>query len=147
MSWSGQAYIDSNLGDEPLADAFRDWSWSRTIEKSRTRVYYDMTRKDGSAHDLAVSFDRDRAEHVAPPPKQSLGRTRWLLPLEIRSETSDSAGKVAAWEDGPFYARSLIQHQIEGERTMSVHERLSLTRFERSWVLALLPFRMPRWTF
>ena len=28
--WSGQAYLDSNEGDEPIERAFTEWDWSRS---------------------------------------------------------------------------------------------------------------------
>ena len=47
-------------------------------------------------------------------------------------------------EDGPFYARSLLDTRLLGEPAMAVHESLSLQRFRAPWVQVLLPFRMPR---
>ncbi len=46
--------------------------------------------------------------------------------------------------DTPFYARSLVEHRIFGERAISMHESLDLTRFSKSYVKWMLPFRMPR---
>jgi carotenoid 1,2-hydratase len=143
IHWQGHAYIDSNVGREPLADGFRDWSWSRTIEQQRTRVFYDMVRRDGSAHGIALSFDSGGVHAIPEPPKSRLGRTRWRLPLDVRSN-APGPNKIATWEDGPFYARSLVDLHLDDGRTKAVHEYLSLERFERLWVQALLPFRMPR---
>lgn len=146
MTWSGTAYMDSNVGTEPLADAFRNWSWSRSIEGARTRIYYDIERLDGSTHALALSFaPGESGSPIEAPDLVRIGRTKWRLPLDVRSQGSEGAGKLEAWEDGPFYARSLVQHRLDGHPEISVHECLSLERFERSWVQALLPFRMPRW--
>jgi carotenoid 1,2-hydratase len=148
LSWEGMAYIDSNIGAEPLADAFRDWNWSRSIESAQTRIFYDLERRDGTTHALAITYDRGGVAPTIQPPQQTrIGHSRWRLPLDIRSERSEAARKVEAWEDGPFYARSLVEHQLNGKRELSVHERLSLERFERPWVQAMLPFRMPRRTF
>ena len=52
--------------------------------------------------------------------------------------------RLRSLEDGPFYARSLIESTLLGERVHGVHESLSLDRFAAPWVQALLPFRMPR---
>jgi carotenoid 1,2-hydratase len=142
--WSGQAYIDSNIGEEPLADGFRDWSWSRTIEQGQTRVFYDATRLDGSALQLALAFSDGVVVPIAAPPKARIGCTNWRLPLEVRSDAPQLARKLSSWEDGPFYARSLVDVQLDGERALAVHECLSLLRFDRRWVQTLLPFRMPR---
>jgi len=146
MSWSGTAYTDSNVGTEPLADAFRNWSWSRSIEGARTRIYYDIERRDGSTHALALSFaPGESGSAIDAPDLVRIGRTKWRLPLNVRSQRSEGARKLEVWEDGPFYARSLVQHRLDGRPEISVHECLSLERFERPWVQALLPFRMPRW--
>lgn len=148
LSWEGMAYVDSNIGAEPLADAFCDWSWSRSIESARTRIFYDLVRRDGTTHALALSYERgNNPRPIESPAQTRMGLSRWRLPLEVRSEKGDAVRKVKSWEDGPFYARSLIEHQIDGKRELSVHERLSLERFERPWIQAMLPFRMPRWTF
>jgi carotenoid 1,2-hydratase len=145
LRWQGHAYIDSNIGQEPLADGFREWSWSRTVEPRRTRVFYDMIRRDGSAHEMALSFASGGAQTIPVPPQKRLGFSRWRLPLDARADASSMATKISTWEDGPFYARSLVELQLGGERTTAVHEHLSLMRFERPWIQAMLPFRMPRW--
>ncbi len=147
INWEGHAYIDSNVGKEPLEDRFRDWSWSRTIERKRTRVFYDIVRRDGSTHEMALSFKDGKENAIRAPAKRRIGLTHWRLPLDVRAEAPNLAARIASWEDGPFYARSLVELQLDGERVKAVHECLSLQRFERRWVQALLPFRMPRWAF
>jgi carotenoid 1,2-hydratase len=47
-------------------------------------------------------------------------------------------------EDGPFYARSILSTRVFGEDVPAMHESLSLDRFRKPWVQAMLPFRMPR---
>jgi carotenoid 1,2-hydratase len=47
-------------------------------------------------------------------------------------------------EDTPFYARSVLETEVFGKRATAMHESLSLTRFSKPWVQAMLPFRMPR---
>ena len=48
-------------------------------------------------------------------------------------------------EDAPFYARSQLSARLFGETVDVMHESLSLDRFRRPIVQAMLPFRMPRW--
>ena len=48
------------------------------------------------------------------------------------------------FEDTPFYARSLLAIDCDGETGTAMHESLSLERFRTRWVKCLLPFRMPR---
>ena len=43
LRWSGQAYLDSNEGDEPVDRAFRTWDWSRaSLLVGSTAVVYDL---------------------------------------------------------------------------------------------------------
>ena len=61
-----------------------------------------------------------------------------------RSDAGSAPRVTQALEDGPFYARSVIQAQWSGEPVTALHESLSLARFGAGWVRLLLPFRMPR---
>ena len=52
--------------------------------------------------------------------------------------------------DAPFYSRSLVQTQIEGETVCGVHEALDLGRFRSPIVKGMLACRVPRragWRF
>ena len=51
---------------------------------------------------------------------------------------------LAVLEDTPFYARSRVATRLMGEDCVMMHESLSLDRFARPWIQAMLPFRMPR---
>ncbi len=49
LAWSGEGYLDSNAGAEPLEDAFAGWSWSRAgLADGGTSVLYDVRRRDGT---------------------------------------------------------------------------------------------------
>jgi carotenoid 1,2-hydratase len=145
LSWSGFAYLDSNFGHAPLATAFKHWSWSRTIEPKRTRVLYDVTGRRDAAASLALEFDKQgRGQPIAAPRVAALPATRWRVRRTTRADTPEDARVVETWEDGPFYARSLIRTQLGGAPVMAVHESLSLDRFKQPLVQAMLPFRMPR---
>lgn len=140
LRWSGNAYLDHNRGDEPLERAFRHWSWSRrTLADGGTGIDYDVLRQDGSRLGLALACAADGRLTAADPLAPTvLPPTRWGV-------ARPSRGPMTLWrtlEDGPFYARSLLR-SAEG-RQHAVHESLSLERFGRRWVQALLPFRMPR---
>ena len=147
LRWSGHGYLDSNWGDEPLARGFRDWDWARATLRLGTMVLYDARRRDGTHQTLALRFDASgRVEPFAPPPSVRLPPTHWWrLPRTTLNDADDDPRVIATFEDTPFYARSLLRAQLLGERTIAIHESLSLDRFERPWVRALLPFRMPRW--
>lgn len=142
--WTGTAYLDSNAGDEPLEQGFRRWDWSRAERGDGTAILYDVTRRDGERHSLALAFDAAaRVESFEPPPSIPLPSTRiWRIARGTRSEAS--AQIVETLEDTPFYARSLVSSRLLSESVTAVHESLSLERFDTTWVKLLLPFRMPR---
>ncbi len=144
LHWSGSGYLDSNSGDAPLEHAFARWDWARAaLPGERAAVLYDVTRTDGSAMTLALQFDAaGRVQAFEPPPPADLPASGWRI---ARGTRSDGAARVAdTLEDGPFYARSLVEARWQGAPVVAVHESLSLQRFGRRWVQALLPFRMPR---
>ena len=147
LRWSGDGYLDSNDGDEPLADGFREWDWSRAKLRQGSAVLYDMTYRDGARRSLALRFDgRGGAEAVEPPAPAPLPKTFWWrIPRATQSEPGGSPARVLeTLEDTPFYARSTLRAQLLGEPVTAFHESLSLTRFDTAWVQMLLPFRMPR---
>ena len=143
--WQGHAYIDHNRGAEPLSKSFDSWSWSRTIEKDQTRIFYDTKPKQGAGLSLGLCFRGGRVSTLDSDTQlQSYRTSAWRVPLEARSDDGTKPRHMETWEDGPFYARSLIEHQIAGLRVKSVHELVSLRRFDMPIVQAMLPFRMPR---
>jgi carotenoid 1,2-hydratase len=145
MTWSGQAYFDANNGDEPLETAFQRWDWARTIERDRTRILYDVTTAAGESSAMALVCDASgRVTQAEVPPVADVGRTFWRLARRTRADAVATPRVRATWEDGPFYARSLLETSIAGDPVLAIHETLSLARFRQPIVQAMLPFRMPR---
>ena len=145
LSWSGPGYLDMNQGDAPIAEGFREWHWSRGPTRTGAAVLYGGTRRDGSQFDLGWRFDgAGQATELTPPPVSGLRRSGWLIRRETRSEAGTPAALVETLEDTPFYARSLVRTQLEGEAITAMHESLALDRFANPVVQAMLPFRMPR---
>lgn len=146
LNWQGCAYVDSNRGSEPLEQAFSRWHWSRTVGARTSDVLYDVTERDGRERCIALRFDEaGRATAIEAPPAAALPRSRWGLERPTRCAAGRAPRLVRALEDGPFYARSLIETETApGAREWAIHEALSLERFSRPWVQLLLPFRMPR---
>ncbi len=143
VSWSGDAYVDSNFGSEPMEDRFREWQWSRAHGKCGTAVFYEGTRLDGSTFSLSLNIDRQGIPHLSEMPDLvHLRPTGWLMPRSTRSE--GDASVVKTWEDAPFYSRSTLGARLRGENVLAVHESLSLTRFISPVVQFMLPYRMPR---
>ncbi len=146
LRWRGVGYLDSNRGGEPLEDGFERWSWARAHRRDgRTAVVYDALRSDGTRGSLALLFGEGEAPRsFEAPPASSLGRGLWGVHREIHCDDGHTPRVLRAWEDGPFYTRSLVTTRWLGEPITAMHECLDLTRFSRRWVQALLPFRMPR---
>lgn len=145
LRWRGTGYFDTNAGDEPLEDAFTDWTWCRADLSDGAAILYDVRRRDGSGQNLSLRFGRDGGRRdIRPPLSAGLPPTRvWRMPRTTRSDDG-RAEVVRTFEDTPFYARSVLSAQLGGERVRPVHESLSLTRLTHPLVRFMLPFRMPR---
>jgi carotenoid 1,2-hydratase len=147
LAWSGDAYFDSNVGAEPLEDAFDAWTWSRATGPKHTVTLYDVKARESPAHAIALRFDAHGAvEEIQMPPVAALPSTGWRLPRETRADPGQPVRVISTLEDAPFYSRSLLNTSLFGMRCPAIHESLSLDRFRSRWVQCLLPFRMPRVT-
>lgn len=145
LRFSGSAYMDANVGDEPLEDAFTGWSWARAAAPREVAVAYDVERRDGSRLFVARSFDgAGEARELPALAPRPLGRTGWGMPRSLPVDPGTSPRLLRTLEDTPFYARSLAEGSLGGQRAAVVHEQLSLDRFRQPWVRFLLPFRMRR---
>lgn len=141
LEWSGDAYLDSNWGCEPLERGFKAWDWSRAHTGDATIVHYDVTPLEGDARPLSLRFDRDaRPTPIEPPPRNTLPGTFWKVPRAVRGDVR----LLRTLEDSPFYTRSSLSGVVDGVRADIMHESLSLDRFRSPVVRAMLPFRMPR---
>jgi carotenoid 1,2-hydratase len=144
ISWSGTGYLDTNSGCEPLDAAFGHWHWSRAKLAQEMAVLYDVCQADGARSSLAIRIDqRGEVHQIERPPTVDLPRSRWRIERKTAADAPD-VRVLRTLEDGPFYARSLLQTRLLGEKTIAMHESLSLDRFSKPWVKGLLPFRMPR---
>lgn len=142
LAWQGEAYLDANHGLRPLARDFHSWQWQRSaLPGGCSRVLYEVQARDGQEHSLALGIDAQGGiEPLALPPWQALPGSAWGVPRSSRGRLAPAL--LATLESGPFYCRSLLRDGDDG--ALTVHESLSLQRFDRPWVQALLPFRMPR---
>ncbi|MBK6513060.1 MAG: carotenoid 1,2-hydratase [Polyangiaceae bacterium] len=143
LRFSGNAYLDSNTGDQPLEEAFRSWSWSRLSSRDKTLVSYHVERNDKTRGKTDLLFDGGMCgleAGVSTP----LPGTRWGLPRTAHGPKGVRLELAQTLEDTPFYSRSRIAASLGGERLEGVHEGLDLQRFTRPWVQALIPFRMRR---
>jgi len=150
LRWSGQAYVDSNEGDEPVDRAFRSWDWSRAgLRDGSTAVLYDLRPSAGTDLErlIAMRFMPDGScMPFDAPPRRRLPRSRWGLARTQRSEGDAPLRVLQRLEDTPFYARSVIGATLLGEPVTALHETLHVPRLVSLPVQLMLPFRMPRRT-
>jgi carotenoid 1,2-hydratase len=147
LSWKGQAYLDSNEGDEPIDRPFVEWDWSRSgLADGSTAVIYDLRQKNGIDRLIAQRFSpTGEATPFEAPPRQGLPGSAWRIPRTMRSEAGGAPARVVqTLEDTPFYVRSVVDSTLLGERVESFHETLSLPRVVSMPVRFMLPWRMPR---
>ena len=81
LRWQGEAYVDSNDGDEPIERPFADWDWSRaTLADGSTAVIYDVRERGDAGRVIAQRFaTHGQTEAFEPPPRQRLPRTGWRV--------------------------------------------------------------------
>jgi carotenoid 1,2-hydratase len=143
LSWSGSAYVDMNAGDEPIEDAFRSWTWSRSAGPDRTEIFYDLEPRRTAPRSLALGYGEDGAiASLAAQPVRPLPGTLWRVRRSMR--TADVPTAVRTFEDTPFYTRTGCLAGPAGSRWPTICESVDLDRFAAPWVRMLLPFRMPR---
>ncbi len=145
-SWTGTGYFDTNWGSEPLEAGFKYWDWSRAnLSGDRSVVLYDVIRRDGTPFSLARLFNADgTVSDIDAPNTMALPKNLWRVSRATQSEPHDPPKVISILEDAPFYARSMVESTLLGERVTAMHESLDLDRFSSKWVQVLLPFKMPR---
>ncbi len=144
LRFSGQGYLDANAGSDPLEKTLREWNWVRAPLSAGAFVSYEACDVDGGTTTLDLAFDRSGVHHVPHLCDSSLPRSNWGLRPKLRSHSRGNVANLRSLEDTPFYSRSKVAFDVLGERTVGVHESLSLPRFRSRWVQALLPMRMRR---
>ncbi len=144
LKWSGQAYLDSNEGDEPIEDGFKLWDWSRThMPDGSTEVTYDMHGAGAPDRLLRLCFGADgQVQDLPEVPIQTLSKTAWRIPRRARA--IDRARVQHQLEDTPFYQRCVLARPELGSDVHTFHETLSVPRFVSPIVQGMLPWRMPR---
>ena len=146
LNWIGNAYFDSNEGDEAINKPFSEWDWSRAhLKDGSTAVIYDVRQKNGVEKVLATKFKLDGStEDFLAPNRVELRKTGWRIQRNMRSESDHKVTVLNTLEDTPFYARSMIASKLLGEDVISMHETLNIKRLESNIVQFMLPWRMPR---
>jgi carotenoid 1,2-hydratase len=146
VRWLGSGYFDINAGDAPLESGFSGWEWSRASVRGESIVFYDTMSRRGEVGSLGLKVDpTGNVTHIEPPERVKLPRTKWRILRSVRTDNDGRTQLDRTLEDTPFYARSLVSARLFGEQAKVMHESLSLERFRRPIIQAMLPFRMPRW--
>ena len=145
LDWSGEGYLDHNIGQAPLERDFRHWTWRRTTAdaEGRARVFYDVRERSGARRELSLRLGGGAAERCT-----DAGRPREAAPTAygLRRRLCAAARRfkvVRAFEDSPFYARSSLSLDLEGTRRLMMHEALALDRFKSPLMQWALPYRIP----
>ena len=145
-NWRGHGYLDSNWGDTGLEQRFVRWDWAR----ARTRdggamILYDSRTLEGGTNRLGLRFAPDGARKRFEPPKSKpLRHGVWCVARSIPCDPGQSPRTVRMLEDGPFYARAIVESEIAGTGAPFIHESFDGRRFASAIVRGMLPFRMPR---
>ncbi|MEM6492022.1 MAG: hypothetical protein AAF684_09030, partial [Pseudomonadota bacterium] len=119
LSWTGQAYLDTNDGDEPLEDGFESWDWARAIGPDGVKILYETRRRAGGPMDLALQVAPDGlVSEFTPPPRRALPKGRiWGVPRAIRADDGAPAQVAETLEDTPFYTRNVVETRVGGAPT------------------------------
>ena len=147
LRWQGNAYLDSNEGDEPIDGPFKAWDWSRArMADGSTAVIYDVTQASGAQTLLAERFKPDGSWESFEPAaaREALPKTVWRVDRGIRADAGMNTQVLDTLEDTPFYARSLLQTHLLGEQVVAMHETIKPQRLRSRAVQMMLPWRMPR---
>ena len=151
LRWDGPAYFDGNEGVAPLERDFASWQWARAHEGTDSVIFYDTQWVRGGGRSLALRIRADGSiEEIEAAnerlPRQRLPSTPWGIKRDTHCDTQQRSRVIKTLEDGPFYARSLLETWVDGRAVQAWHESVSLERFRSRWVQALLPVRLPRST-
>ncbi len=144
--WSGDGYHDMNHGNRPLEEDFQGWDWARgTTADGRTVLLYDSVLASGDNRRSGLVYtDRGAVSHSEPPARRLLKRGFWGVGGGVACDEGTTPELLGAYEDTPFYRRSLVETAIAGDRVVMMHETLDCRRLAMPLVKLMLPFRMPR---
>lgn len=145
LRFRGSGYHDTNFGAEPLERGFSTWDWSRAELREGTAVLYDARPRDGQPDERGLWFREHGA--IEPLPASTaypLPRTGWGIERGIRADPGQPPRLLRTLENTPFYARSLVETTLAGQRVVAMHESVSLDRFAHPLVQLMLPFRIRR---
>jgi carotenoid 1,2-hydratase len=135
VACEGMGYLDSNRGEEPLAQRLPLWRWTRVHRAEGTWVRYEVPGEPW----LEVTADEGRvAVDRVPAADRALGATRWGLRVpRALGRLRDALGPPRLLESSPFYARL----EAEGPRAHAVGEVAHFRRFRSPLIRWMAHFR------
>ncbi|MEM7606557.1 MAG: hypothetical protein AAF411_14465 [Myxococcota bacterium] len=142
LRFSGHGYHDANAGDRPLDESFDTWSWMRARVGHAARLTYDVRTASGVRRAHALEVRPDGVYDLEDTKRVSIERSAWGLARDARVDRGRQAHTVQAYEDGPFYTRSLLKTHIGGDEVLAMHETLAAHRLRRAWVRHCATYRM-----
>jgi carotenoid 1,2-hydratase len=143
LRFTGHGYHDANAGDTPMEAAFTHWAWSRSRTRETAVIAYDVACTSGTERSVVFRVGATGAlEPIEGTHPARLPTTAWRISRFARADAGSGATLVRSLEDGPFYARALVEHRLGGVRAVAMHETLAATRVPRPWVRHLVRYRM-----
>ncbi|SIS50806.1 carotenoid 1,2-hydratase [Roseivivax lentus] len=145
--WQGHGYFDANFGTRALEDDFAYWTWGRYPTRAGATCFYDAQRQDGTHLAQAATFDEGGNVHNTELPEtRPMQRSLWQVKRATRGDEGAEPTQVMNMLDAPFYSRSMVKTELQGEPAVGVHEALDLTRFAKPWLKPMIAVRVPRRT-
>lgn len=143
VRFSGHGYHDANAGTSPLERDFTTWSWSRARLKTSAYISYDVECVDGSFRSQSYAIDaRGELEAVTDGWRVGLRRSAWGLRRSMPTDPRATPRVRRSLEDGPFYARALVDTTLRGERVLAMHETLAAHRLKLRIVQGMAGYRI-----
>ncbi len=143
VRFSGHGYHDANAGTSPLESTFESWNWSRARAEGAALLTYDLACSSGAERSLALRVSpRGEIDDLERSRKAPLARTIWALERHAHADRGHGARVVRTLEDGPFYARALVETRLGGRPVLAMHEALAPHRLRRAWVRLLAGARI-----
>lgn len=144
VRFSGAGYHDANAGDGALERTFSDWHWCRgRTRKGHAIVTYDARSLDGTRTTHGLDWNGSEVAGLTRAARvHTLPTSLWGIGREAPCDPGSRPTLASVLEDTPFYARSLVDTELSGERVRVVHESLDARRLARAWVRGLLGFKM-----
>lgn len=141
----GHGYYDVNAGQVPLEAAFDTWSWSRARRGDTAFLTYDAVELQSARRSLAFKISASgEVQDLSPVWSTPLARTWFGLSPQARVDQGEPCRVVRRLEDGPFYARALVETRLDGQPVIAMHESLAAQRLRRGWVHWMVKHRMRR---